>query len=94
MANTLLPLAERSLSPEEVDRLDARRRRGQLLLTICFQSIIVSTLLLLWTGQDLYYSPGWIKPMFFLNSFTVLIAIMSGLAGLRLRRGLNEFFSY
>ena len=94
MANTLLPIEERNLTPDQVERLDARRRRGQLCLTICFQMLIVSTLLLLWTGQDLYWSPGWMRPMFFLNAFTFLVAAVSGLYGLQLRKGLNEFFSY
>lgn len=94
MANTLLPINERSLSPDQVELLDARRRRGQLCLTICFQMLIVSTLLLLWSGQDATWTPGWIRPMVFLNVMTFVIAIVAGLYGLRLRRGLNEFFSY
>ena len=94
MANTLLPINERNLSPDQVELLDARRRRGQLCLTICFQMLIVSCLLLLWSGQDLEWTPGFIRPMVFLNLLTFLIAVVSGLYGLSLRRGLNEFFSY
>lgn len=94
MANTLLPINERSLSPDQVEALDARRRRGQLCLTICFQMLIVSCLLLLWSGQDLEWTPGFLRPMFFLNLLTFLAALVSGLYGLKLRRGLNEFFSY
>ena len=66
----------------------------RLCLTICFQMLIVSCLLLLWSGQDLYWTPGFIRPMVFLNLLTFAIAIVSGLYGLKLRRGLNEFFSY
>ena len=53
MANTLIPVEERNLTPEEVEALDRRRRRGQLFLVICFQCLIVGTLVTLWAGQDL-----------------------------------------
>ena len=94
MANTLLPVEERLLAPEDVDRLDRRRRRGQLFLVISVQCLIVATLLTLWTGQDLTYSPGWERPVFYWNALTVLLAVFFGLNGLRLRRGTNEFMSY
>ena len=94
MANTLLPPDERNLTPEQVDLLDKRRRRGQLFLVICFQCIIVSTLLTLWSGQDLTYSPGWVHPMFYWNALTGTLALVFGIAGVRLRRGSNEFLSY
>lgn len=94
MANTLLSPEERNLTPTEVELLDKRRRRGQLFLVICFQCIIVSTLMTLWSGQDATYSPGWARPMVYWNAITVLLAIYFGLAGLRLRRGSNEFISY
>ena len=94
MANTLLPVEERLLGPEDVDRLDRRRRRGQLFLVISVQCLIVATLLSLWTGQDLTYSPGWERPVFYWNALTVLLAVFFGLNGLRLRRGTNEFMSY
>ena len=41
MANTLIPIEERSLSPVEVEALDRRRRRGQLFLVISWQCIII-----------------------------------------------------
>jgi hypothetical protein len=63
MANTLIPVAERTLTPREVEWLDRRRRRGQLYLVICFQCIIVGTLVTLWAGQDATYSPGFHRPM-------------------------------
>lgn len=94
MANTLLPIEERTLTPEQVELLDRRRRRGQLFLVICFQCLIVATLLTLWSGQDLTYSPGWARPMAYWNAITFALAIFFGVAGVRLRRGSNEFISY
>ena len=94
MANTLIPVEERSLTPEEVEALDRRRRRGQLFLVICFQCIIVGTLVTLWAGQDLTYSPGWVRPMFYWDAALFLLAAIFGVAGVHLRRGSNEFISY
>ena len=59
MANTLLPIEERNLTPDQVELLDKRRRRGQLFLVLCFQTLIVGTLVTLWAGQDWTLSPGW-----------------------------------
>ena len=59
MANTLLPIEERTLTPDQVELLDKRRRRGQLFLVLCFQTLIVGTLVTLWAGQDWTLSPGW-----------------------------------
>ena len=57
MANTLIPIEERTLTPHEVEVVDARRRRGQLLLTIGLQLLVVTTLVgVLWVGQDLTHS--------------------------------------
>ncbi len=94
MANMLLSTYERNLTPDEVELLDKRRRRGQLYLVICFQCLIVSILLTLWTGQDLTYSPGWVHPMAYWNAITLLLAAYFGLRGLSLRRGSTEFISY
>jgi hypothetical protein len=94
MANLLLPIEERNLTPDEVELLDKRRRRGQLLLVLCFQCIIVSTLLTLWSGQDLTLSPGWMHPVFYWNVITGLLALIFGITGVSLRRGSNEFISY
>lgn len=94
MANTMIPVVERTLTPEQVEALDRRRRRGQLFLVLCFQCIIVGTLVTLWAGQDLTYSPGWIHPMFYWDSALFLLAIIFAVAGVRLRRGSNEFLSY
>ena len=94
MANLLIPVAERNLTPDEVEALDRRRRRGQLFLVVSFQCIIVSTLLTLWSGQDLTYSPGWMHPVAYWNMITGALALYFGAAGIRLRRGSNEFISY
>jgi hypothetical protein len=94
MANNLIPIEERTLTPNEVEALDRRRRRGQLFLVICFQCIIVSCLLLLWSGQDATYSPGWHRPMVIWNTITFTLAVIFGVTGVALKRGSNEFFSY
>jgi hypothetical protein len=94
MANMLIPVEERHLTPEQVDQIDRRRRRGQLLLVIGFQTFIIGTILTLWSGQDLTYSPGWIHPVAYWNGFLYLVSLFCFVIGLRLRRGLNEFFSY
>ena len=94
MANTLIPAEERALTPEQVEALDRRRRRGHLLLNLGFQFGLVAILTTLWSGQDLQYSPGWAHPMFYWNCVTALISLICLATGLRLRRGLNEFFSY
>jgi di/tricarboxylate transporter len=94
LANTLIPIEERSLTPQQVEALDRRRRRGQLFLVLCFQCLIVATLVTLWSGQDLTYSPGWVRPMFYWNAVLFLLAAVFGIAGLRMRRGSNEFLSY
>jgi hypothetical protein len=94
MANTLLPLEERTLTPEQVELLDKRRRRGQLFLVICFQCLIIGTLVTLWAGQDWTLSPGWAKPMVYWDTVLFTAAAVFGIAGLRLRRGSNEFISY
>jgi len=94
MANMLLSPEEQVLTPDEVETLDKRRRRGQLYLVICFQCVIVSVLLSLWSGQDLTYSPGWAHPMAYWNATTLVLALYFGVSGIRLRRGSNEFISY
>lgn len=94
MANTLIPVEERSLTPDEVDALDRRRRRGQLFLVIGFQCTIVFTLVTIWAGQDATYSPGWARPMVYWDAVTFVLACIFFLAGIRLRRGSNEFISY
>jgi hypothetical protein len=94
MANTLLPIEERNLNPDEVELLDKRRRRGQLFLVISVQCLIVCTLVTVWAGQDFTLSPGWAHPMFYWDCITGVLAVAFLLIGLRLRRGTNEFISY
>jgi hypothetical protein len=94
MANTLIPIEERSLNPVEVDALDRRRRRGQLFLVLCFQCLIIGTLVTLWSGQDAAYSPGFVRPMLYWDAILFVLAAFFGVTGVRLRRGSNEFLSY
>ncbi len=94
MANTLIPIEERNLTPAEVELLDRRRRRGQLFLVLCLQTLIVGTLVTLWAGQDWTLSPGWTKPMVYLDAFMFILSLIFGVVGVRLRRGSNEFISY
>jgi len=94
MPNTLLPIEERNLTPEQVDLLDRRRRRGQLFLVLCFQCLIVGTLVTLWAGQDWTLSPGWTHPMVYWDAIMFALALIFGVAGVQLKRGSNEFISY
>jgi hypothetical protein len=94
MANTILPAEERALTPAEVDALDRRRRRGQLLLVMGWQFVIIGLLVTLWAGQDATYSPGWARPMLDWDILLFVCALVCFVWGVRLRRGLNEFFSY
>jgi hypothetical protein len=94
MANTLLPIEERNLTPDQVELLDKRRRRGQVCLVICFQCLIVGSLVTIWAGQDWTLSPGWSKPMVYWDAIMFLGALVFGIAGVRLKRGSTEFLSY
>ena len=58
MANSLLPPEERNLTPDQVEALDKRRDWGHTFLVIAGQFAVIATVLLLWVGQDLTYSPG------------------------------------
>jgi hypothetical protein len=94
MANTLIPVEERSLNPDEVVLLDRRRRRGQLFVTIGFQCLIIAVLVTLWAGQDATYSPGWARPMVYWDAITFFLAAFFLVTGVSLRRGSQEFISY
>ena len=94
MANMLIPAEERFLSPDEVEALDRRRRRGHTLLVIGWQTLIIAIVLTLWSGQDLTYSPGWAHPVFYWDALVSLVSLVCFVRGIALRRGLNEFFSY
>ena len=69
MANTLIPVEERNLTPNEVELLDKRRSRGFMLMVISGQFAIIAIVLLLWMVQDLTYAPGWAHPICLLFCF-------------------------
>ena len=87
MANSLLPLEERNLTPDQVEALDNRRELGHTFLVIAGQFTVIATVLLLWVGQDLTYSPGWAHPMAYYFFVALGLVAVFGLAGLMLRRG-------
>ena len=87
MPNHLLPAAERNLTPAQVEALDKRRDLGHTFLVIAGQFTLVATVLLLWVGQDLSYSPGWAHPMFYYFLIAITLMMIFGITGLTLRRG-------
>ncbi len=87
MANLLLPPEERNLTPDQVEALDKRRSLGHLFLVIAGQFSVIATVLLLWVGQDLQYSPGWAHPMAYYFFLAITIVIVFGITGILLRRG-------
>jgi hypothetical protein len=87
MANFLLPPEERNLTPDQVEALDKRRDLGHTLLVIAGQFAVISTVLLLWVGQDLQYSPSWAHPMADYFFLAVLLMAIFGVTGLSLRKG-------
>jgi len=87
MANSLLPPEERNLTPDQVELLDKRREWGHTLLVIACQFAVIATVLLLWVGQDLQYSPGWVNPMAFYFGIACTLVVILGLTGLILRSG-------
>ncbi|HTB96157.1 MAG TPA: hypothetical protein VK716_04050 [Terracidiphilus sp.] len=87
MANSLLPAEERNLTPDQVEALDNRRDLGHTFLVIAGQFTVISVVLLLWVGQDLSYSPGWVHPMAYYFVIALCLVAGFGLTGLVLRRG-------
>jgi len=87
MANPQLPPEERNLSPAQVEALDKRRDLGHTFLVISGQFAVIATILLLWVGQDLTYSPGWMHPMAYYFVLALILIAAFGIAGLILRRG-------
>jgi hypothetical protein len=87
MANMLLPLEERNLTPDQVEALDKRRDLGHTLLVIAGQFAVIATVLLLWVGQDLSYSPGWAHPIAYYFAVALGIIAVCGISGLVLRSG-------
>lgn len=88
MPNMLLPPEERNLTPDQVEALDKRRNLGHAFLVIAGQFAVIATVLLLWVGQDLQYSPGWDHPMAYYFFLALLMIVIFGVAGLILRRGM------
>jgi hypothetical protein len=88
MANALLPPEERNLTPDQVEALDKRRDLGHTFLVVAGQFAVIATVLLLWVGQDLSYSPGWDHPMAYYFFFALLMIVIFGITGLVLRRGM------
>jgi hypothetical protein len=82
------------LTPAEVSALDARRRKGHLYLVMGFQTLLVSLFVLLWSGQDATYSPGWVHPMLYWDMLVFAASCIFFAKGISMRRGTNEFFSY
>ncbi len=91
MANTLLPIEERNLTPDQVEWLDKRRSLGMTLLVISGQFGIILTVLLLWLVQDVTYAPGWAHPILYYFVFAGLVTVICGMTGMYLRRGAPEF---
>jgi hypothetical protein len=87
MPNTLLPLAERNLTPQQVEALDKRRDWGLTLQVIAGQFAVICVVLSLWVGQDLTYSPGWAHPMAYYFVIALCIVLVCGGAGTAMRRG-------
>jgi nitrate reductase gamma subunit len=87
MANALLAPEERNLTPDQIEKLDGRRDFGHALLVIAGQFAVIATVLLLWVGQDLTYSPGWDHPMAYYFFLCIGAIVVLGLIGLILRRG-------
>jgi nitrate reductase gamma subunit len=87
MAKSLLPPEERNLTPDQVEALDKRRDLGHTFLVIAGQFAVIATVLLLWVGQDLTYSPGWAHPMAYYFLLACCIIAFFGITGLILRRG-------
>jgi hypothetical protein len=91
MANLSLPIEERNLTPNQVERLDKRRNRGFVLMVIAGQFSIISVVLLLWVYQDATYSPGWAHPVLYYFLFSLGVASIAGMTGAYMRRGTPEF---
>ncbi|MGB9145030.1 MAG: hypothetical protein WCC14_04355 [Acidobacteriaceae bacterium] len=87
MPNMNIPAAERNLTPAQVEALDKRRQRGLACQVLAGQFAFFAVLLLVWSGQDLTYGPGWVHPMFYYNVLAGLLAVIFGIYGTYLRRG-------
>lgn len=91
MPNTLLPVTEQNLTPDQVVLLDKRRQKGLLLQVMGTQFGFVAVLLTVWAGQDFTYDPGWTHPMGYYMILAGILALICWVAGSALRRGVPEF---
>jgi apolipoprotein N-acyltransferase len=87
MANSLLPPEERNLTADQVEALDKRRDLGHTFLVIAGQFTVIATILLLWVGQDLSYSPGWAHPIAYYFVLALAIIAGFGVTGILLCKG-------
>jgi len=90
MPNMILPPEERNLTPDQVDALDKRRRRGSLLLTLSGMFTIIAIVLTCWLVQDLDYAPGYSRPMTYYFFVACGIVVVTLISGIYLRRGTPE----
>ena len=90
MPNMSLPPEERNLTPDQVEAVDLRRRRGSLLLTLAGMFTVIAVLLTCWVVQDLQYAPGFSRPMTYYFLVACVIVVVSLIGGLYLRRGTPE----
>jgi hypothetical protein len=65
-----------------------------LLLVMGTQFLLIAILVTMWAGQDATYSPGWAHPMLYWDILLFVLATVCYVSGVKLRRGINEFFSY
>jgi hypothetical protein len=91
MANPLIPVRELNASPDEIEAIDNRRRWGLTFQVIAGQFAFFAILLTVWSGQDLTYSPHLFHPMFYYNVLTGALALIFGIYGSYLKRGVPEF---
>ena len=91
MANLSIPPEERNLTPDQVEKLDNRRRWGLTCQVLAWQFGFFAVLLLLWSGQDMTYSPGWVHPMFYYNVLAAVLAVVFYFYGSYLKRGNLDF---
>lgn len=91
MPNMNIPEAERNLTPAQVTALDKRRQRGLAFQVISGEFAVFTVLLLLWSGQDVTYSPGWVHPMFYYNVLAGILTVVFAIWGTYLRRGKYEY---
>lgn len=91
MANLNIPIEERNLTPDAVEKLDNRRRWGLTCQVLGGQFALFAVLITLWSGQDATYSPAWVHPMLYLNFLTAILAVVFFLYGTYLKRGSLDF---